>query len=224
LETNHNMSNDNVNTNSQCLSDLLDDQCSNEAIEQLLDSDELQAKAWYRYNAVQSVLNKEHSVHSSFEFTQSISAQIAEEPSYSVFAERNTKTNVVSLFPAWKKTVGGLAMAASVAFAMVFSVQMMNSMPEGNGKSTEVASQQQVLLPAESSLSAFDFKAEQAEQNELDNIQRMLNQLNKSGLNVTEELVGGEFMVQSFIVKTKEPVTPFEEKIRQMKKPSESND
>ena len=218
------MSKDKTKANSQHLSDLLDEQCSDEAIEHLLESDELQAKTWYRYNAVRSVLNKEHSAFSSFEFTQAISAKIAEEPSFSVSNEENKPSNVVSLFPSWKKKVGGLAMAASVAFAMVFSVQMMNNLPEDADISNSMATQSlQVLLPGESSLSAFDFQADQAEQEQLDDIQHMLNQMNKRGLNVTEELVGGEFMVQSFVVKAKEPVTPFEEKISQMKKPSESN-
>ncbi len=216
------MSNDNLKANNQYLSDLLDDQPNNEAVEQLLKSDVHQAKTWYRYNAVRSVLNKQHSVHSSFDFTQSISAKIAKEPSYT--ADTNTTDNVVSLFPYWKKTVGGLAMAASVAFAMVFSVQMMNNLPEEQTASgMDMATQsQQTLLPIETSLSPFDFKADQAEQEKLDDIQRMLNQMSRHSLNVTEELVGGEFMVQSFVVKTKNSVTPFEQKIRQMKKPSES--
>ena len=107
------MSNDKASANNQYLSDLMDEECSDEAIEQLLESDELQAKAWYRYNAVRSVLNKEHSAYSSFEFTHSISNKIAEEPSFSGLTELNAPSNVVSLFPAWKKAVGGLAIASS---------------------------------------------------------------------------------------------------------------
>ena len=224
LETNQFMSNDNSLGKSQYLSDLLDDQVSDKAVEHLLsDSDESsreQAETWYRFNLVSAVLNKSHSAHASFDFTQSISAKIADEVVYSL-----PVSNVVPIRSTWRKNFGGFAMAASVAFAMVFSVQMMNNQSEENlNDGVNVATQApQTLLPVDTSISAFDFKADQAEQEKLDNIQRMLNQLNRRGLNVTEELVGGEFIVQSFVVKTKQSMTPFEEQIRQMKKPSEIN-
>jgi len=204
------------------LSDLLDDQVSDEAIERLLadeaSSSESQSQAWFRYNMVSAVLNKEQSAYASFDFTQTVSAQIANEPA---ILARPKKT--AQIIPLWRKATTGFAIAASVAFAMVFSVQMMNTPMEGLSGGTDVATQAtaQDLSPLQMNITPSQFSAEHAEQEQLDDIQRLLEQMSLRNPNVNEQLVGGEFIQQSFVVKTKPQATSFEEKIRSMKKPSE---
>ncbi len=204
----------------QHLSDLMDDQVTEQTIDKAVDkllADESQSEVWFRYNLVSSVLKEEQSAFASFNFTQAVSAQIAKESSHKV-----TPTQTAQIIPFWKKTGSGFAIAASVAFAMVFSVQMMNTSSEqSNAGAGIVVNQPTKVSPLIISSSEFD--EGQNEQAQLNDIQRYLNQINQRSLNVNEQLVGGEVMVKSFIVKTKDPVTPFEEKIREMKKPSEAN-
>jgi len=211
------MSNE-IKNNLQSLSELMDDYVSDEAIEQLLANEE-QAESWYRYQVVRSVLNQDYSAHCSYQFTQAISKQIAMEPAI-IAAPKKASVSFISR--AWKKSGGGLAIAASVAFAMVFSVQMMdsgnnadfnNSIQTATNDSTFKQLSQKLLTPKDDD-----------EQAELDEIQRVLDSMNRSGFQVNEQLVGGPVMVKSFVVKTNNKFSDFESEIRRMKKPSEFNE
>jgi negative regulator of sigma E activity len=111
----------------ELLSDLLDDQCSTEELSQLL-NDKDTTNSWYRYSAVSAILKNECSAHVNIEFSQRISALIADEPaiiatksSRAVNTSAVNNTNVVQ----FKKTFGGFAVAASVAVATFFSVQTL---------------------------------------------------------------------------------------------------
>ncbi len=221
------MTNKNDSGKNHYLSDLLDDCANDEAIEHLL-ADKDGAEKWFRYNKVRAVLTQENSVHSSFDFTQSISAKIALEPSIiarpSSYAKEAVQTPsvVVNL---WKKAGGGLAIAASVAFAMVFSVQLMNTSPSpGMSASLDTA----VNDPFTGQLESINFSpVRDAEQVKLDEIQSILDTMNRQSLTMNEQLVGGEIMVQSFVVTTKDVVddktSQFESQVRNMKKPSEAS-
>jgi negative regulator of sigma E activity len=209
---NHPAYRNNLPLSAEQLSDLMDDRGDQQTLDQLLASNEQQAKTWYRYNLVSAVLNKQDSVHSSFEFSQMISDKIAKEP---VLTSQKS-AEVISF---WKKATGGFAIAASVAFAMVFSVQMMNQAPQSLSGNNTIAEQNNAL-PSESGQTNVLMSS--AEQTQLDDLQRTLDQINRNNFSLNEQLVGGEVMVQSFVVKTNAETTPFEDRIRLMKKPSEA--
>lgn len=229
------MSNNNYLGVNEHLSDLLDD-CVNEgAIEQIL-TDSEQGETWYRYQAVRSVLNKEYSALSSLDFTHTISALIAKEPAIiarpgnSALEKDNIKlgnktkpgkTATGRLFvnaSVWKRSYSGIAIAASVAFVMVFSVQMVNFSNDSlNGETVAGFQESQDQEAVQISVS----QSGDAEQAKLDEIQRIIDQRSRLNLSANEQLVGGQFMVQSFVVKTKDSLSAFEEEVRNMKKPSE---
>ncbi|WP_196140870.1 sigma-E factor negative regulatory protein [Aliikangiella sp. G2MR2-5] len=221
----------------QYLSDLMDDQVSEEAIDSLI-SDQEQAKSWFRYHAVRAVLTKQNSAYSSYEFTQSLSAKLAAEPSYSL-DQQSEKGNVVDFelaekepvggtnviqISSWRRFGGGFAVAASIAFAMVFSVQLMDSGVDENlsGQATfateDGTNKTSVSSPLDFELSPAD----SAEQAKLDDIQKMLDQMSRRNFKVNEQLVGADdVLVGSYIIETKEPVSRFQQELRNMKKPSE---
>ncbi|TQV84991.1 sigma-E factor negative regulatory protein [Aliikangiella coralliicola] len=223
------MSNDKLNKN-QHLSDLMDDKPSNLAIDELLGDDE-KAETWFRYQTVRSVLNDEHSAFSSYEFTQAISAKIADEPAIIARPDvsKNT-TNYDDVLPqpaatahvisrSWRRAGGGLAIAASVAFAMVFSVQVNNNSSSSSAPGL-ANTQSESSTAAENNIAhATVSPSDDAEQAKLDAIQRILEGVNRPDVN--EQLVSGEVMVQSYIVKTNDPVSQFVQEVRSMKKPSE---
>lgn len=216
-----------ASTEAQCLSQLLDDECSSSAIDQVLSNTE-SSEAWFRYNTIQSVLNKEHSVHSSFDFTQKISALIDQEPAIiavpSNKSDSSTQSKPANVIPFWKKAGGGLAIAASVAYAMVFSVQMMNKTPE-----VEAVNQAQLTQPLNQTLLANESLIDNsvvdpqdiAEQMQLDAIQSLLNQ-ERSGLNISEQQVGAE-LTYSTVIKM-EQLKELENQVNNMKKPSEASE
>ncbi|WP_444997663.1 sigma-E factor negative regulatory protein [Aliikangiella sp. IMCC44359] len=194
----------------QNLSDLLDGYGDvSESIEQLIDSEE-QRQAWYRYNMVSSVLQKENSAFSSYEFSKAISAKIAEEPA--IIARPKKQRKIASAL--WKKT-GGLAVAASVAYAMVFSVDMMSPQQSGMGGDNTTAENQSNSAQDEDIVAISESDA--AEQANLDRIQAILDRMKKNSLNVSEHLVGGEKIVSIKLNKVDE----LEKQVRDMKKPSE---
>ncbi len=229
------LSNDSQNRLEQ-LSSLLDEpsvrsEDADSALNELLSDDESH-EAWYRYNLVSSVLKQEHSAFSSYDFTHSISALIKEEPSIVAFPEQtilasdknanhsaglnSQVSNVVSL---WRRAGGGLAIAASVAFVMVFSVQMMNSGTDTtlvNGlDSAKVDNGTQLSTPHQS-------ESEVAEQARLDEIQFMLDKMNQNRLNANEQLVDGE-VIFSKVVRPNN-MNSLERQVRNMKKPSEKKE
>lgn len=215
--------------NNQYLSDLLDGCVSKEGMQALLpegeEIDREQEEAWYRYNTVRAVLNKENSAYSSFEFTQSISAKIAQEPSIVARSKVNKlaladgSESSVHYIDTWKKMTGGFAIAASVALAMIFSVELThnNMNTEGTGGLQTVATEP-AMSPEVLPVTFID----DAEQAKLDEIQAILDRMNRQNLTQNEQLVGGEVMVKSFVVKMDEKASAFENEVRQMKKPSES--
>lgn len=180
----------------QHLSDLLDNCATSEAIGQVL-SDEQDCETWYRYNLVSSVLKREESAFSDYEFTQSIAVQVANEPA---IISRPKQVSPVIQF--WKRAGGGFAVAASVAFAMVFSVQMLDTSSDLGGDivtnsplpTTSVSDDAFVSKPAVISA------AEAEEQARLDEIQTILNSMG-SNPNVYEQKVGGE-VIYSTVIKT----------------------
>lgn len=177
--------------NEQYLSDLLDDCADPGAVEQVL-SNEQDCEAWYRYNLVSSVLKNEQSAFTDYEFTQSIAAQIAEEPA---IIARPKKASASQQF--WKRTGGGFAVAASVAFAMVFSVQVFNASTDATGEMATATGQ--AALPAvDKSLPRIVTAAEAEEQARLDEIQTILSNMSNNP-NLYEQKVGGEVIYSTII-------------------------
>lgn len=211
----------------QCLSELLDDQCSQSTIDNVL-SDQEKTEAWFRYNTVRSVLNKELSVHNSFGFTQKISSLIDKEPAIIAAPSHDNQLDIDStqnnVIPFWKKAGGGLAIAASVAYAMVFSVQMMSKNPENESVINQAqfnhsVSQEQKLISQDFQSDTNFINPEHiAEQAQLDAIQNMLNQ-GRSGLNISEQQVGAELTYSTVIKMDK--LKELENQVNSMKKPSE---
>lgn len=193
------------------LSDLLDDCGQSAELDKLL-ADSEQMESWYRYNLVRSVLKNENSAYSSFQFTQAVSAKIAGEPAI-LSRPASSKSNNP---PILRRFAGGFAIAASVAFAMVFSVQMMPSGSMQAGVETATTT----LNPSVESL-IKQTPQDLAEQHKLDEIQLILDRMSQQRQDVNQQLVGGPVMVKSFIVKTKPEAIPLEARIRAMKKPSE---
>lgn len=207
---------DHSNPDQNLLLDLLDDCVTDEAIESLL-ANEQQAKAWYRHHTISSALKQQHSAYSSYQFTQAIAAKISNEPA--IIAIPKPLFNST-----WKKVSGGFAIAASVAFVMIFSVQLMDSPQIQNFDSVELKTQ--AISPTSSGSSINE-----TEQAKLDEIQRIIDRMNQRNLTANEQLVGGETMaVQSFIIKTNKQspfktnnqAISFAEIVKNMKKPSES--
>ena len=110
----------------QSLSDLLDDQCSSVDLDSLL-SDDKSVEGWYRYHSVSAIIKDEYSAHSHVDFCKNISAKIADEPAIiasprtEISHTSDSSNNVVQL----RRSGGGLAIAASAAFATFFSVQTL---------------------------------------------------------------------------------------------------
>ncbi|MET1254110.1 sigma-E factor negative regulatory protein [Aliikangiella maris] len=247
---------DNHSSNkNQNLSDLLDGYGDvSQNLNQLL-SDKQQQQTWKRYHMVSAVLKKENSAHSSEAFLQSVSELIADEPS--IIARPQVKnnaistndtagdiqhvaktTNVASIF--WKKA-SGLAVAASVAYAMIFSVDLMefstqaplnsqfgqtqasnSPMDETQVSSSltaQASAQGMTEVDSKNNLNLFASLSESdaAEQERLDRIQAMINNLNKTNANFNEQYVGGETVVSVKLKKVEE----LEKQVRDMKKPSE---
>jgi len=114
--------------NSQRLSDLLDNRCdSNDFDELLADADT--KNAWYRYQTVSSILRNEHSAQESHSFCQEISVKLADEPAIIAAPASNKRlaspksSKLRSDISPIRRFSGGLAIAASAAFATFFSVQ-----------------------------------------------------------------------------------------------------
>jgi len=115
----------------QSLSDLLDDQCSSVDLDSLL-NDEKSVEGWYRYHSVSAILKDEYSAHSHVDFCREISSKIADEPAIIAVPKvkpniENTHNNVVNSdnVVQLRRAGGGLAIAASAAFATFFSVQTL---------------------------------------------------------------------------------------------------
>ena len=121
-----------INKN-ELLSDLLDEQCSSEELTHLL-NDKTITDSWYRYSTVSAILKNEHAGHVDIDFSQKMSALIANEPA--IIATQSSRSvsdssvntisdNLNQNVIQFKKTFGGFAIAASVAVATFFSVQTM---------------------------------------------------------------------------------------------------
>lgn len=211
----------------QFLSELLDNEASNESIDKLL-ADKPSGEAFYRYQTVQSILKEEHSALSTFSFTQAVSAKIALEPSHSLTesSENNDSVqvpehadNVVELnaWQGWRRMGGGLAVAASVAFAMVFSVQFGDSQIEN-----PLNSQPSFAVEQDSNQLFELTPADTEEQAKLDEIQRVLELNNRKTFQLNEQYVGGnDVVVKSYVVEKKDNIGQFQQSVRSMRKPSE---
>ncbi|MGX5202549.1 RseA family anti-sigma factor [Aliikangiella sp. IMCC44632] len=212
------------------ISELLDDCVSAESIEKLLNSTQDQ-ESWYRYNLVRSAINNETTRYSSIEFTQSISAIIQDEPAIIAVPkvadgeapkiEIHKKSNVTFL----KRFGGGLAVAATVAYATVFSVQMMTpSIPaedvalqsvDNNSASVSQNNVTQLALTTEQpSANLLNVAREQAD---LDYLQAIIDNVNRNNMQANEEYVGGE-AVFSWKVKANQ-LDELQKQVSDMKKP-----
>jgi len=129
--------------NSQLLSDLLDDRCSSDDFDVLLEHTDT-ANDWYRYHTASSILRQENSIQAAQSFCQQVSAKIADEPtvigSPKIYSEAKDAQSVVRLnnVSPIRRFSGGLAIAASAAFATFFSVQTLqvsdNILPAGSNQ------------------------------------------------------------------------------------------
>ena len=183
------------------LSDLMDDYISDEAIEALLSDDE-QAETWFRYQTVSAVLKNEHSAFADYAFTQSISAKIAEESAFP--QESSSHSNVIQLESrlSWRRFTGGLAVAASVAFAMVFSIQFAEGPIDSNN-----LDQPGFVVDAPESMDAPVYEltpADTAEQKKLEEIQQYLDRARRTSFGVNEQYVSGDVRFKSYIVQVKD--------------------
>jgi len=105
------------------LSDLLDEQCSSSDLDNLLSEKDV-SESLYRYSAVSAIIKGEYSAHASINFCKDISAKIADEPAI-LSATRPPQTRNRHAIAEIRKFGSGLAIAASVAFATFFSVQLL---------------------------------------------------------------------------------------------------
>jgi len=132
----------NKSANSQLLSDLLDDQCISDDFEKLLESTDT-VNDWYRYHTVSAILRSEDHVQATQSFCQQVSAKIADEPTIigapmvNHQAQDNDDVRTATVTPI-RRFGGGLAIAASAAFATFFSVQILqvseNILPDGSNQ------------------------------------------------------------------------------------------
>jgi|GEM_PF-3330137 len=206
------------------LSDLLDDCCATEEVDQLLAS-EKQQKAWYRYNLVSAVLKKENSAYSSFEFTQAISTQLEQEPA--IISRPQREKNAVggaTVTQLWKRVGGGMAIAASVAYAMVFSVQMMNSDRQNAFEPGIVSSPLESVSPVLESQPTLLTAADLEEQAKLDEIEHILNTMGKRNPNVYEQQVGGEGVMFQLVGTEDDPLVELQKQIDSLDKASQARD
>ena len=188
-----------VSAEDQIVSDLIDGHCDSDKVDCILESESARER-WYRYNLASSVIKKEHSAFSSIEFTRSISAKIAEEPAIiaapsQAKTQKSTGSNVVSF---WKRTGGGLAVAASVAYATVFSVQMLDSgteIEDGGFSALAVTDEADVVISSQVLVSS----AEAEQQAKLDEIQSIINKIGSNDLRAYEQQVGGEWIYRKVI-------------------------
>jgi negative regulator of sigma E activity len=180
---------------SQNLSDFLDGQASDAAIEALLSEPQVQQDL-YRYHTVQAGLKQQLSAYNNFDLTQSISSEIAKEPSLASDTENHS--NIIQ-FPSWKRKLTGVSIAASVALATVVSVQMFSGSGfNSNGLSSSSNSAKvNALVSQEKSRTTDQIASEQAK---LEQIQQMLERSNQQFLQANEELVGGDFMTKSIVI------------------------
>lgn len=120
--------------NSQRLSDLLDNKCDSSDLDKLLEHADT-SETWYRFQTVSSLLRNEHSARVTPSFCREISSKLASEPAIIASPAKNRplqsrKTAEISPI---RRFSGGLAIAASAAFATFFSVQTLqfsdNSQP-----------------------------------------------------------------------------------------------
>lgn len=149
------------------LSDLIDDQCSSSDFDSLL-NDKNAIECWYRYSTVNAILKDEYSANASVDFCKEISKKIADEPSI-IAAPRSTHTVIRSASAEIKRFTGGLAIAASFAFATFFSVQTMQVSDDTipvNGSTAEVE------LPTAGDLAATQSK-QSLSVNMEDNLEQM---------------------------------------------------
>jgi len=121
-----------MSKSNEFLSDLIDDNCSSEDLDSLL-NDSKTINRWHRYSAVSEVLKGEYSANASTDFCMQISSKIADEPAIlaaprpatKTESETNTARVEVKKLAEVKRLTGGFAIAASFAFATFFSVQTM---------------------------------------------------------------------------------------------------
>ena len=123
-------SSSNKMANGQLLSDLLDDRCISDDFDVLLENKN-SANDWYRYHTVSSILRQENAVQATQSFCQQVSAKIASEPTVIGSPKINNQTEdtrstvrIDNISPI-RRFSGGLAIAASAAFATFFSVQTL---------------------------------------------------------------------------------------------------
>ncbi len=123
-----------MSKSNEFLSDLLDDRCSSEELDRLI-KDENTSDTWYRYNLVSGILKNESSAVASNQFCQAVSAKIAQEPAIiatkanlSKAKDKAQASNApVSNLVALRRFSGGMAIAASVAFATFFSLSQLDT-------------------------------------------------------------------------------------------------
>ncbi len=217
------MGNQQENAKNQAISDLMDDLASSQSIDDIL-ADDSNNKTWHRYQTISAVLKNQHSAYSDFSLTQSISAQIAKEPVYSQQNDQTVSNNVIefSAWQSWRKLSGGLAVAASVAFAMVFSVQFIDSPVEPqtiDSPSFTVQDVETNTFPQTFELTPAD----KAEQQKLEEIQRYLDNARQKSFGVNEQYVTGR-RYQSFIVPSELALNPLFEKQQDKEKKPENKD
>jgi negative regulator of sigma E activity len=153
------------------LSDLLDEKCRSNQIDDLLDTDQIN-QSWYRYHSVSALIKGQHSANASFDFCNEISQKIAQEPAIIAAPKATSSTpvnaDIYSLSTDFKKFTSGFAVAATVAAVTFFSLQTTQVVePEQLG--SQVASGPQTSLPSnDTSNSSINANLLSAEQYELD--------------------------------------------------------
>jgi len=203
------MQSDNSKQTNEILSSLLDNEADAKTLAEALESDECTA-TWHRYQVVRSILSKEHSALCDFAFTQRVAAHIETLPAHQGKPEKSAK--IIEFKRRWRRSAGGLAVAASIAAAMVFSIQtsqvahIQDNNPSMAGNVTQQAS-------ADSALAV-------AEQAELEAIQRLLwlrsqqaLQRGDNSLIPQSEMVSGE-QTRSYLI-SNEQWKEIERKLRE---------
>lgn len=137
---------------SEFLSDLVDDKCSSDDLDSLL-NDSKTIDRWHRYSAVSEILKGEYSANATTDFCMQISSKIADEPAIlaaprpTTNSEYETKTARAEV----KRLTGGFAIAASFAFATFFSVQTMQVSDDSNFSNDATADVEQISTNSDSS-------------------------------------------------------------------------